>query len=107
MMQGRAAEAIVAMMHARNLDPRNNLINANLGWFYYLARQNEESVEWSQRLLKRDPTLVAAHYNLGMVYEQMGRYSEALAAFQEAREPRPNELAGVGPALSCLRFQRR
>jgi tetratricopeptide (TPR) repeat protein len=98
MIQGRAAEAIAAMMQARNLDPRNDLINANLGWFYYLARQNQEAMAWSQRLLKLDPRLVAAHYNMGMVYEQMARYGEALAAFQEARNLDPANL----PALALL-----
>jgi serine/threonine-protein kinase len=36
-----------------------------------------------------DPKLAPAHYNLGMVYEQMGRYSEAVAAFKEAKNLDP------------------
>ena len=58
MMQGRADEAIAAMVHARNLDPLNDLINANLGWFHYLAREHPEAVASSQRLVALDPKLV-------------------------------------------------
>jgi eukaryotic-like serine/threonine-protein kinase len=89
MMQGRADDAIAAMTRARNLDPLSDLINANLGWFYYLARRYTEAVAWSQRLVGLDRNLVAGHYNLGMAYEQMGRHREAVAAFQEARNLDP------------------
>ena len=90
MMQGRADDAIAAMTRARNLDPLSDLINANLGWFYYLARRYQEAVSWTQRLVERDRNLVAGHYNLGMAYEQMGRHREALAAFQEAKNLDPS-----------------
>ena len=89
MIQGRADDAIAAMTRARKLDPLNDLINATLGWFYYLARRHEEALAWSRRLVELDPKLVAAHYNLGMVYEQIGRHKEAIAAFQEARNLDP------------------
>jgi serine/threonine-protein kinase len=89
MMQGRADDAIAAMTRARNLDPLSDLINATLGWFYYLGRRNQEALAWSRRLVELDPKLIAAHYNLGMVYEQMGRYKEAVAAFQEAKNLDP------------------
>ena len=89
MIQGRADDAIAAMTRARKLDPLNDLINATLGWFYYLARRHEEALAWSRRLVELDPKLVAAHYNLGMVYGQIGRHKEAIAAFQEARNLDP------------------
>ena len=92
MMQGRADDAIAAMKRARDLDPLNDLVNANLGWFYYLARRYPEALAWSRRLVELDPKLIAAHYNLGMVYEQMGRYGEALVAFQEAKNLDPTNL---------------
>jgi len=89
MIQGRADDAIAAMTRARNLDPLSDLINATLGWFYYLARRNQEALAWSRRLVELDPKLIAAHYNLGMIYEQMGRYREAVDAFQEAKNLDP------------------
>ena len=92
MIQGRADDAIDAMNRARALDPLSDLINANLGWFYYLARRYPEALAWSQRLVDLDRTFVAARYNLAMTYEQMGRYSEALAAFQEASALDPANL---------------
>jgi tetratricopeptide (TPR) repeat protein len=98
MTQGRADDAIAAMTRARNLDPLSDLINANLGWYYYLARRYQEALTSSQRLVELDRKLVAAHYNLGMVYEQMGRYREAVAAFQEAKNLDPTNW----PALALL-----
>jgi len=98
MMQGRADDAIAAMTRARNLDPLSDLINATLGWFYYLSRRNQEALAWSRRLVELDPKLIAAHYNLGMVYEQMGRYREAVAAFQEAKNLDPTNW----PTLALL-----
>jgi eukaryotic-like serine/threonine-protein kinase len=89
MIQGHADAAIAAMTRARDLDPLSDLINANLGWFYYLARRYQEALAWSRRLVELDPKLVAAHYNLGMVYGQIGRHSEAVAAFQAARDLDP------------------
>ena len=89
MMQGRADEAIAAMTRARKLDPRSDLINATLGWFYYLARQYPEALAWSRRLVDADPHLIVAQYNLGMIYEQMGRHAEAVAAFEAARALEP------------------
>jgi tetratricopeptide (TPR) repeat protein len=89
MMQGRADDAIAAMTRARNLDPLSDLINANLGWFYYLARRYPEALAWSRRLVELDRKLIAAHYNLGMVFEQTGRYREAVAAFQKAKNLDP------------------
>jgi len=86
------------MTRARNLDPLSDLINATLGWFYYLSRRNQEALAWSRRLVELDPKLIAAHYNLGMVYEQMGRYREAVAAFQEAKNLDPTNW----PTLALL-----
>ena len=99
MMQGRADEAIAAMARARNLDPLSDLINASLGWFYYLARRYPEALASSQRLVALDPKLALAHYNLGMVYEQTGRYGEAVVAFQEAKNLDPANL--FTSALLC------
>jgi len=89
MMQGRADDAIAAMTRARKLDPLSDLINASLGWFYYLARRYPEALAWGRRLVELDRKLIVAHYNLGMVYEQMGRYGEAVVAFQEAKNLDP------------------
>ena len=98
MIQGRTDDAIAAMTRARTLDPLNDLINATLGWFYYLARRYEEAVAWSRRLVELDPKLATAHYNLGMAYGQLGRHNQAVAAFQAARNLDPTNW----PTLALL-----
>lgn len=51
----------------------------------YLAGQGRwaEAEKAFQEALRRDPTHYATHYQLGLLYEQLGRESEAIDAFRE------------------------
>jgi len=85
MEQGRMDEAIAAMARARDLEPLTNSLSALLAFFQYLARRYDEAITQSKKLIRLDPTLAVAHYNLGMAYEQKGNYEEAIAAFNQAQ----------------------
>jgi len=85
MEQGRMDEAIAAVARARELEPLTNSLSALLAFFHYLARRYDEAIIQSQKLIRLDPTLAVAHYNLGMAYEQKGNYEEAIAAFNQAQ----------------------
>jgi serine/threonine protein kinase/tetratricopeptide (TPR) repeat protein len=98
MIRGRAEEAIAAMTRARTLDPLSDLIRVAVGWYYYLARRYPEALTLTQRIVEVDPNLIAAHYNLGMIYSQTGRHQEALAAFEKARALDPTNW----PVLALL-----
>ena len=42
---GRMGEAIAQMKLAREADPLSKIINANVGWCYYIAHQNELAIK--------------------------------------------------------------
>ena len=59
-------------------------INANVGWAFYSARQDEQAIIALRNTLWMDPNFALAHLYLGWAYEQKGMLGEAIAAFQRA-----------------------
>lgn len=60
-----------------------------IGQIYYLKKEREQSEQYFKRALKSDPTLVEAHFYLGLLSYRMGRNREEtlthLKAFRTAR----------------------
>lgn len=60
-----------------------------IGQIYYLKKEREQSEQYFKRALKSDPTLVEAHFYLGLLSYRMGRNREEtlthLKAFRAAR----------------------
>jgi tetratricopeptide (TPR) repeat protein len=83
--RGRQQEAIAAMRRAAALDPLSLLISVNTGWVLYLGRQYEAAVRQEASTLRLWPSFGPVRYHLGLAYEQMGRYSEAIAELERAR----------------------
>jgi TolB-like protein/Flp pilus assembly protein TadD len=97
-VRGRYAEAIAEIKQAQGLDPLSLVINMNVGWVFYFARQYDEAVEQCRKTLELDPNFPAAHWMLGQAYRQKGVYDEAIAEFQKALD-----LSGGDPtALAAL-----
>ncbi len=88
--QGRADEAIAAMKRAQELDPLTPLIEANLAYCYYMARQYDETIRCSRALIQSHSDLPIGHYNLGIACAQLGLYDEALAALRTAQALDPS-----------------
>jgi TolB-like protein/Flp pilus assembly protein TadD len=96
---GRLAEAQAEIECARELDPLSLIINADLGWVYYLARNYDRAVEQLRKTLELDPDFVRAHYLLGRTYLEKGMYNQAVQELQKATDlSRGNAvyLAGLG-----------
>jgi TolB-like protein/Flp pilus assembly protein TadD len=83
-VRGRYAEAIAEIKLAQELDPLSLIINTNVGWVFYFARQYNEAVEQCRKTLELDPNFAAAHWMLGQAYRQKDMYEEAIAEFQKA-----------------------
>jgi serine/threonine-protein kinase len=65
---------------------------------YYLSRQDERAAEQYRHTLEMDPHFVMAQREIAMVYEQQGKFAEALAMIQQAiRE------GGENPIVLCVR----
>ena len=80
---GRFAEAIAAVKKARELDPLSPVINANVGFVLYFARQYDDAINELNKALRMDPSRDAPYYYLALVYLQKGDYREAIAGFEK------------------------
>jgi tetratricopeptide (TPR) repeat protein len=81
----RPNEAIAEIELARRLEPLSLVINRDVGWVYYRARQFGPAIEAYQRTLELAPSFYIAHYFFGETYEQMGKTEEAVAEFRETK----------------------
>lgn len=100
---GRFDEALDEMRRARELDPLSVIISMETAWNYYMARQYHHVVEQALKTLAMEPQFAPAKYVLGLGYEQLGRYEEAIEAFQAASEvshDNPASIAALGHAFA-------
>jgi DNA-binding winged helix-turn-helix (wHTH) protein/TolB-like protein/Flp pilus assembly protein TadD len=81
----RGDEAMREIKIALNLDPVSPIISTTMGERLYYARRYDEAIVHLRRIVEMDDNFFAAHFILGMVYEQKGMYSEAIAEFQKVR----------------------
>jgi len=89
----RQTEAAAEIKRARELDPLSLPISAGLGWHYFLTRRFEQAIGEYRKTLEMDQSFYLAHFLLGLAYEQVGRYAEALMAYRSA-----HALSNGGPA---------
>jgi tetratricopeptide (TPR) repeat protein len=92
---GRHADAIAEMKLARELDPLALIINTEVGWAYYFARQYDKAIEQYQKALEMDPSFGVAHMFLGTSYIQQGRYDEGISELLRARELSGGGMTGL------------
>ncbi len=100
---GRSEEAMKAFHRAQELDPLSVVINMEGAWNLYMAREFEQSVEQSAKTLEIEPHFAPAHFTLGLAYEQMGEYKDAIQALEKTRDGsqgNPATLAGLGHAFA-------
>jgi serine/threonine protein kinase/tetratricopeptide (TPR) repeat protein len=90
----RKEESIREIKLAREIDPKSLIINANLGWCYYLARDFDRAEEAEKNTIQMDPSFVSAHGYLGQIYVAKRQYAEAIDEFRAAASLSPGDLAG-------------
>jgi eukaryotic-like serine/threonine-protein kinase len=100
MTMGRHAEAIAMMKKSQELDPLSLIISVAIGWAYYMARQNEESLEQLRRTVDLDANYPVTYWILGLLLRKMGRYEEAIAEGEKAVK-----LSGGSPLISAALAQ--
>lgn len=82
---GRFDEAAQQMELARALDPLSLIINTNLGWTFFMARDYERAIAQLRKVVELDAHFVNARLKLGLAYMQKGSLDEAQAEFQQAQ----------------------
>ena len=84
--RGRFEEVDRESGRALELDPLSIETNFLGGWNSYFSRRYEDAIKQLRYTLELDPTYFFGEMFLGMAYEQQGRFREAAAAFERARE---------------------
>jgi TolB-like protein len=82
---GRPQEAGEQVRLALELDPMSLVINMEAAWQLYMARDFQGALEQSWRALAMEPKFAPAQQTLGLAYEQMGMFEEAIVELRNAR----------------------
>ena len=90
---GRFKEALAEEQRAVLLDPMSSLIESEIARVLFRARQWDDSARHYQRAIELDPKDFGAYTRLADVYEQTGRYNNAVDLLENAIR-----LRGVSPA---------
>ena len=100
---GRKGESITEIKLAREIDPRSLIINANVGWCYYLAGEIDKAIEEEKNTLQLDPGFIVAHGYLGQAYLEKKAYDTAIEEFRKSVSLSPGDpvrLADLGAAYA-------
>ena len=81
---GREDEAITEIKLAEELDPRSQIISANVAWCYYLGGRYDQAVEQARKTVELDPSFAGGHSYLAQSYLEKGMYREAFEEFRKA-----------------------
>jgi serine/threonine protein kinase/Tfp pilus assembly protein PilF len=81
---GRHDESFKEIKIAQKLDPLSIIINTNVAWMYYFARQYDRAIAQFQKSLEMDPNFAVTRLRLGRALLQKGLYEEAIEQFQKA-----------------------
>jgi tetratricopeptide (TPR) repeat protein len=82
---GRFDDAEEEFKRAQQLDPLSTVMNVLIGWRLWLERRYEQAIEHDRKAIELEPNFWMFHLNIALVYEQQGKYSEAMAALQKAK----------------------
>ncbi|RMF91338.1 MAG: tetratricopeptide repeat protein [Methanobacteriota archaeon] len=79
----RAIELYKKALESYGLDKKTLVL---LGNAFYMEKEYEEAESAHKKALSLDPNYARAHFNLGIVYEAMGRPKEAMECYRKAIE---------------------
>jgi eukaryotic-like serine/threonine-protein kinase len=91
--KGRREESIREIKLAREIDPKSLIINANVGWCHYLARNYDLAIEAERNTLLMDPTFAVAREYLGQAYLEKKQFEDAVREFRTYLSLAPGEVS--------------
>ncbi len=80
---GKLDEALAEMEKAEELDPVSVSIKRDLAVIFYYSRKFEEAAEHCHGAIELDRNFHGAYWALGLAYEGLSLYPEAVAAFEK------------------------
>ncbi len=96
---GRVEESMAQIASAHELDPLSVVVNMEMAWNFFIARQYDKAVDQALRVTHLEPEFPSAQYILGLACEQQGRFGEARAALERSlagSHGHASGLAGLG-----------
>lgn len=78
---GRTDEATAEIKRAQQIDPLSLIINTDAALILFLQELYTEALDQCYKTLELDPNFSVAHFQLGLIFEQLGRFDEAIEAF--------------------------
>jgi serine/threonine-protein kinase len=94
--RGRRQESLTEIKLAHEIDPRSLIINANVGWCYYLAGEYDKAVEAAKETLRLDPSFGVGYGYLAQAYVEKGQYTEAIEAARNFVSLEPGDASRHG-----------
>ena len=82
---GRHEEALAEIRRAKEINPVSLIVNAVEAWVLYHARDCDQAITQSQKVLEMDPNFAEVYEYLKRCYDRKGMYKEAIAARQMRR----------------------
>jgi len=95
---GRHEESLEEATQGQRLDPLSLIINTARTWPLFALGRYEEALAQVKQVLDLDPGFPESHSQLIGIYEELGRYGDAAAAF--ARHPAIGGRADIGARLA-------
>ena len=83
---GRTEDSLKALRRAKELDPLSPIINTQVGYPYFCARQYDAAIVEFKKALELEPNFAPALNYLARSYELKGMVDEAMATFHKAVE---------------------
>jgi len=101
--QGKANEARRQIVQARESDPLSPILQANVGWTYYIEGDYAHAKQELEKTQQANPDFWVAHWGLGSTYVQIGELPEAVTELERAVQlsgRTPGALSSVGYAYA-------
>ncbi|HET6973950.1 MAG TPA: protein kinase [Pyrinomonadaceae bacterium] len=92
---GRLNEAVVEAKIAHDLEPFSLTIYSDYIRALYYAGRLDEARKESLKLMETDPSFARAHYELGLVAEEEGKFEEAINEFKLGLKALPDNVAAL------------
>jgi len=88
-------EAVVEVKTAHDLEPFSLTIYSDYIRALYYAGRLDEARKESLKLMETDPSFARAHYELGLVSEEEGKFEEAINEFKLGLKALPDNVAAL------------
>jgi TolB-like protein/DNA-binding winged helix-turn-helix (wHTH) protein/Tfp pilus assembly protein PilF len=103
MALGRFSESVAHIERAEQLDPLSAAVQSGFGRILYRARRYAEAIPHLNQAIELEPQTPGNYHRLADVYEEMGRYDEALALQEKENTVLGRAAAsGVGPDIARI-----